>query len=195
MLPTGEAPVTITEEALTELVRSYCRESGVRSLEKHIEKVVRKVAYDIAIEQEGKAEEVAAASDTTVETTVDSDHSKPVDVTIPVLPIVDASVITKEEDEVKLTVGDVTTPAAEASVDTTPLLPAEPIVIAAKDLEKYVGAPRFTQDTIYDSKGGALPVGIVMGLAWNPLGEHTASSTLYWMHLCDILFVYACLNI
>ena len=171
MLPTGEAPVTITEEALTELVRSYCRESGVRSLEKHIEKVVRKVAYDIAIDQEGKAEEAAAASETTVETTVDSDHSKPVDVTIPVLPIVDASVITKK-DEVKVTVSDVTTPAAEASVDTTPLLPAEPIVIAAKDLEKYVGAPRFTQDTIYDSKGGALPVGIVMGLAWNPLGKH-----------------------
>ena len=170
MLPTGEAPVTITEEALTELVRSYCRESGVRSLEKHIEKVVRKVAYDIAIEQEGKAEEAATASDTIVETTLDSDQAKPVEVAIPVLPIVDASVITKEEDEVKVTVSDVAVPAA--SVETAPLLPAEPIVIAAKDLEKYVGAPRFTQDTIYDSKGGALPVGIVMGLAWNPLGKH-----------------------
>ena len=179
MLPTGEAPVTITEEALTELVRSYCRESGVRSLEKHIEKVVRKVAYDIAIEQEGKLEEAAAASEATVETTVDSDHSKPVDVAIPVLPIVDAPVITKEEDEIKVTVSDVAVPAAEASVDTAPLLPAEPIVIAAKDLEKYVGAPRFTQDTIYDSKGGALPVGIVMGLAWNPLGKHTITLKMH----------------
>ena len=30
------------------------------------------------------------------------------------------------------------------------------------------------QDTIYESSGGPLPVGVVMGLAWNPLG-----STLY----------------
>lgn len=37
----------ISDEALNILIRNYCRESGVRNLQKHIEKVVRKVAYSI----------------------------------------------------------------------------------------------------------------------------------------------------
>ncbi|XP_055908010.1 lon protease homolog, mitochondrial isoform X2 [Eupeodes corollae] len=43
----NESQVQITEEALGKLIRSYCRESGVRNLQKHIEKVVRKVAFKI----------------------------------------------------------------------------------------------------------------------------------------------------
>lgn len=39
--------ITIEEPALLALIRSYCRESGVRNLQKHIEKVVRKVAFKI----------------------------------------------------------------------------------------------------------------------------------------------------
>ncbi|XP_067646961.1 lon protease homolog, mitochondrial isoform X2 [Eurosta solidaginis] len=37
--------ITINDDALTTLIKSYCRESGVRNLQKHIEKIVRKVAY------------------------------------------------------------------------------------------------------------------------------------------------------
>lgn len=39
--------ITIEEPALMALIKSYCRESGVRNLQKHIEKVVRKVAFKI----------------------------------------------------------------------------------------------------------------------------------------------------
>lgn len=39
--------INLTDEALTLLIKSYCRESGVRNLQKHIEKVVRKVAYKV----------------------------------------------------------------------------------------------------------------------------------------------------
>lgn len=39
--------ITIEETALMALIKSYCRESGVRNLQKHIEKVVRKVAFKI----------------------------------------------------------------------------------------------------------------------------------------------------
>ncbi|XP_055383552.1 lon protease homolog, mitochondrial isoform X2 [Condylostylus longicornis] len=39
--------VTVEDEALTSLIKLYCRESGVRNLMKHIEKLVRKVAYKI----------------------------------------------------------------------------------------------------------------------------------------------------
>ncbi|XP_011176652.1 lon protease homolog, mitochondrial isoform X2 [Zeugodacus cucurbitae] len=37
--------INIEDDALKTLIRSYCRESGVRNLQKHIEKIVRKVAY------------------------------------------------------------------------------------------------------------------------------------------------------
>ncbi|CAG9773095.1 unnamed protein product [Ceutorhynchus assimilis] len=39
--------IKVEDEALKILIRSYCRESGVRNLQKHIEKVVRKVAYKV----------------------------------------------------------------------------------------------------------------------------------------------------
>lgn len=39
--------INITDEALAVLIRSYCRESGVRNLQKQIEKIVRKVTFKI----------------------------------------------------------------------------------------------------------------------------------------------------
>ncbi|KAK3925590.1 Lon protease-like protein, mitochondrial [Frankliniella fusca] len=44
--------VSITDDALNTIIKSYCRESGVRNLQKHIEKVVRKVAFKI-VKKEG----------------------------------------------------------------------------------------------------------------------------------------------
>lgn len=37
----------IQDEALAMLIRNYCRESGVRNLQKHIDKIVRKIAFKI----------------------------------------------------------------------------------------------------------------------------------------------------
>ncbi|XP_063627329.1 lon protease homolog, mitochondrial [Cydia splendana] len=48
-----EEQLNLTSEALTTLIKSYCRESGVRNLQKHIEKVSRKVAYKI-VKQEAE---------------------------------------------------------------------------------------------------------------------------------------------
>ncbi|XP_063244437.1 lon protease homolog, mitochondrial-like isoform X2 [Bacillus rossius redtenbacheri] len=42
-----EEKVHIDDDALNVLIKSYCRESGVRNLQKHIEKVVRKVAFKV----------------------------------------------------------------------------------------------------------------------------------------------------
>ncbi len=41
------ADVELTKEAIEELIKSYCRESGVRNLKKQIEKVYRKSALKI----------------------------------------------------------------------------------------------------------------------------------------------------
>lgn len=48
--------VKVTEEALEKLVRNYCRESGVRGLEKYIEKIARKIAFNRVQIQEEKEE-------------------------------------------------------------------------------------------------------------------------------------------
>jgi ATP-dependent Lon protease len=109
---TGERKFRITNEALELLIKNYCRESGVRSLEKMIDKIARKIAYELV----GQEEKSSTANDTT---------------------------------------------KAQALED---------FIIDAKDLEKYVGKAIFAEDTIYDSIEGPLPPGIVMGLAWNPLG-------------------------
>ena len=37
--------ISITEDGLNTLIKSYCRESGVRNLRKHIEKIFRKAAF------------------------------------------------------------------------------------------------------------------------------------------------------
>ncbi|XP_050081412.1 lon protease homolog, mitochondrial [Anopheles maculipalpis] len=39
--------IAITDDALNALIKSYCRESGVRNLQKQIEKIVRKVAFKV----------------------------------------------------------------------------------------------------------------------------------------------------
>ena len=42
--------VSLTEDALNTLNKSYCRESGVRNLRKHIEKIYRKVAFKVSFQ-------------------------------------------------------------------------------------------------------------------------------------------------
>lgn len=44
--------VTLSDSALNSLNKSYCRESGVRNLRKHIEKIYRKVAYKVVHDKE-----------------------------------------------------------------------------------------------------------------------------------------------
>mmetsp|Transcript_28692 Transcript_28692/g.58705 ORF Transcript_28692/g.58705 Transcript_28692/m.58705 type:complete len:978 (+) Transcript_28692:88-3021(+) len=46
------AAVTIRDEALSTLINKYCREPGVRNLQKQIEKLLRKCAYKIATKAE-----------------------------------------------------------------------------------------------------------------------------------------------
>ncbi|XP_012223862.2 lon protease homolog, mitochondrial isoform X1 [Linepithema humile] len=51
--------ISIQDEALTSLIKSYCRESGVRSLQKHIEKVHRKVAFKVVKKEADKVDVTA----------------------------------------------------------------------------------------------------------------------------------------
>ncbi|KAH7460453.1 Lon protease-like protein, mitochondrial [Phytophthora ramorum] len=56
----------LTDDAILTLVKQYCRESGVRNLEKHVEKVFRKVALEVVEDIESaKAVEVQEAGEAT----------------------------------------------------------------------------------------------------------------------------------
>jgi Lon-like ATP-dependent protease len=52
--------IEISENALKTLIKSYCRESGVRNLQKQIEKIFRKVAFKLV---KDKVEHIAVAED------------------------------------------------------------------------------------------------------------------------------------
>lgn len=43
----SDKQISIDDTSINSLIKSYCRESGVRNLQKHIEKVTRKVAYKV----------------------------------------------------------------------------------------------------------------------------------------------------
>jgi len=89
--------VQIDKNALKEIINGYAREAGVRSLEKHIKKIMRKA--------------------------------------------------TRKHAE-----GD-----------------TKAITVTKKNLEEYLGKPRFTDESLYDKK---IP-GVVMGLAWTSMGGAT----------------------
>ncbi|CAJ1338874.1 unnamed protein product [Effrenium voratum] len=59
--PLPEVKAEIESSALEALIRWYCREAGVRNLQKHIERICRKIATKVVERWEGEAEADAAA--------------------------------------------------------------------------------------------------------------------------------------
>lgn len=54
----------LTDDAINTLVRQYCRESGVRNLEKHVERIFRKVALEVVQDLESNTENQEGGEDT-----------------------------------------------------------------------------------------------------------------------------------
>ncbi|KAL8802747.1 MAG: hypothetical protein Q9200_006478 [Gallowayella weberi] len=142
-----DVAVNLDKAAIEELIKSYCRESGVRNLKKQIEKVYRKSALNIirdvgeedalaesnALTEEGKkAQEESSKDDTDVKTTPDA--------------------IEKE-----------TTPTPRVSLKVPDTVN---ITIDRSNLKDYVGPPVFTSDRLYETT----PPGVAMGLAWTSMG-------------------------
>ncbi|KAJ2015916.1 ATP-dependent Lon protease pim1 [Coemansia sp. S680] len=146
------AAVSLQDDAVDALVRNYCRESGVRNLKKHIEKIFRKAALKIV--ETGIA--VEAPSPTPPPTT--SAAAPEVDTADTSAPALEAS----------------TAPAATAAaVPDSANLPSKMVIpdsyslnITAGLLKDYVGPPVFESDRLYEHT----PAGVVMGLAWTSLG-------------------------
>ncbi|PYH44272.1 endopeptidase La [Aspergillus saccharolyticus JOP 1030-1] len=143
-----EVDVTLTEDAVEELIKSYCRESGVRNLKKQIEKVYRKAAFNIVrdLGEEVLAEEKAITDEGKA---VQAEMQKEGESTDPAETPVDPEKATTETPRVALKVPE----SVRVSID--------------KDsLTDYVGPPVFRADRLYET----FPAGVTMGLAWTSMG-------------------------
>lgn len=160
-----DVDVTLEKGVMEELIKSYCRESGVRNLKKQIEKVYRKAALkiirDLPEEELEPAKEEKEASQSTAKTEKDSTteiESKPEDATTTttentvVPPPPDSEHPTEKEDA--------------THIKPARIPPGTQITISHSNLKDYVGPPIFTADRLYETT----PPGVVMGLAWTSMG-------------------------
>ena len=140
--------VNLKEDAIEELIKSYCRESGVRNLKKQIEKVYRKAAFKIVqdLGEDVLGEEKA---------------------------ITDEGKAAQEEWKKEHETADLQeTPSdPEKSTTETPRhalqVPDSVHLSIGKDsLTDYVGPPIYTSDRLFDT----FPPGVTMGLAWTSMG-------------------------
>ncbi|RWR76452.1 lon protease, mitochondrial-like protein [Cinnamomum micranthum f. kanehirae] len=185
--------VEVTDAALLALIENYCREAGVRNLQKQIEKIYRKIALQLvqqgvsnepsshasvqAVEHNGSKEtsvgestEVVTPGQVAAEKKDPATHEK-IGETVP------------EADEMLTTLSSIRSPSAKVQTfdpkdkntynlkETYASKTVAKVVIDVSNLTKFVGKPVFHAERIYDQT----PVGVVMGLAWTAMG----GSTLY----------------
>ncbi|KAG0619235.1 hypothetical protein M758_4G124900 [Ceratodon purpureus] len=136
--------VDLSDGALHVLIETYCREAGVRNLQKHIERIYRKVALKLVrkeLEVLGTGKEVPV-------------HSG-------------AGADAEKGDGEKKTISEVV--LAEEPKEKKEDDPVEKLIINETNLPDFVGPPIFQSDRLYEQT----PVGVVMGLAWTAMGGST----------------------
>ncbi|KAK3324169.1 Lon protease C-terminal proteolytic domain-containing protein [Cercophora scortea] len=139
--------VELSKEAIEELIKSYCREAGVRNLKKHIEKVYRKSALKIIQDLGEEAlPEAAAATEEAKPAQEESEKSESEKA---------AAEATEKEAAEKESTEKETTDKPLVAVK----IPDSVHVVIGKDnLKDYVGPPVFTSDRLYDMGGAAMYV-------------------------------------
>ncbi|KOC11362.1 putative mitochondrial serine protease Pim1 [Aspergillus flavus AF70] len=142
-----DVDVNLKEEAIEELIKSYCRESGVRNLKKQIEKVYRKAAFKIVRD---------LGEDVLAEDKALTDEGKA------------AQEESKKESEAADSANATTEEKATTETPRVALKVPEGVQLSiGKDsLTDYVGPPVFTSDRLYET----FPPGVTMGLAWTSMG-------------------------
>jgi Lon-like ATP-dependent protease len=141
-----DVDVELSKGAIEELIKSYCRESGVRNLKKQIEKVYRKSALKIV--QDLGESVLPEAEALTKEGKAALEESKR-DKSDPRESSEDIGEETTEVPRISLRVPD----NVHVKIDR-------------ENLKDYVGPPVFTSDRLYDTT----PAGVAMGLAWTQMG-------------------------
>ncbi|KAM3159840.1 hypothetical protein ACU8KH_05929 [Lachancea thermotolerans] len=147
------AHVDISESAIVALMKYYCRESGVRNLKKHIEKVYRKAALNVVKQLKIDDNPVNTVDESGKKTRASAGQS-------PKGEIVGSTESLAEKDG-KLQV-EKTHDNKEALVVPDDI----EVNVNAENLKDYVGPPIYTSDRLYETT----PPGVVMGLAWTSMG-------------------------
>ncbi|KAK0629802.1 Lon protease-like protein, mitochondrial [Bombardia bombarda] len=153
--------VNLSKEALEELIKSYCRESGVRNLKKQIEKVYRKSALKIV---QDLGEEVLPESEALTEegkaALEESEKQKAA-----------LEELDKQSESGESTTTTESEEATEKETAEKPRVPLKVpdsvhVVINKDNLKDYVGPPVYISDRLYD----VTPPGVTMGLAVTSMG-------------------------
>ncbi|KAH3983341.1 Lon protease [Parastagonospora nodorum] len=140
------ADVELHNGAIVELINKYCRESGVRNLKKHIEKVYRKAALKIVSEV---GEDALPEADALTEKGKAAQKESEKDDTDPNATPENIDKQSVEKPRVALKVPDTVH-----------------VSITQENLKDYVGPPVYISDRLYETT----PPGVAMGLAWTAMG-------------------------
>jgi len=157
--------VRVEDSAMENLIRWYCREAGVRNLEKHIERIYRKCARKVAEGIEKDEEENPPVEEVKLPDSIEEHPAEPQVVIIePSGEELDPKMETSEVD------AELNSFELVEEEETEPVPPPEPsLIITADNLEEYVGKPVFSSDRLYEST----PIGTTMGLAYTSMGGTT----------------------
>ncbi|KAF9982931.1 ATP-dependent Lon protease pim1 [Modicella reniformis] len=157
-----DANVRLNEDAIETLIKNYCRESGVRNLKKHIDKVFRKAAFKIVqgLPDVDRIDPKKVDKDDK-KTAEESDSSKSV------VDFINKALL--DEEGAQKYNGKPEEDGKDRKEDKQPRLkiPSDIIVdITPDSLKDYVGPAIFQADRLYETT----PPGVVMGLAWTSMG-------------------------
>ena len=138
----------LDEGAINSLIRWYARESGVRSLEKYVERLFRKVALKVVQARERALEKLGYSHDeASARTTMHEEQ--------------------EAQDDSASTEKDASSDSASPTVPH-PLPGVDDVdwCITESKLQEYIGKPPFSTDRMYIEP----PAGVVMGLAYTSHG-------------------------
>lgn len=144
--------ITVDDAAIVEVIRKYTREAGVRSLERELAAVGRKVARHIIVKLQ-KADIRSDADDK-------DDKEAPAETAHEAKPSKEG----KEPREGKN--GSEPKAAKLTEAESAARAAIGPIVVSAESIESYLGIPTFH----IDRKEEKDEIGVVTGLAWTEVG-------------------------
>ncbi|KAJ4836528.1 ATP-dependent serine protease [Turnera subulata] len=172
--------VEVTDAALLALIENYCREAGVRNLQKQIEKIYRKIALQLVrkgalIESSVSSEQSDELKEEGAETSTDSAKSgstKQDNETAEEAEIIQSDGSADQTDSSLNEPSDTKDVKESEKIEESEVTKSvEKVLVDTSNLPDFVGKPVFHAERIYDRT----PVGVVMGLAWTAMG----GSTLY----------------
>lgn len=157
-----DVDITLQPEAIEALIRYYCRESGVRNLKKHIDKIYRKAAFKIVSDLGESALPEPTKASSTSDTVTEAETTKTVETQQPdVKPASEA--LPSDADESVISKEDARTPVTTKKRQPLSVPEGVSVRVTHDNLRDYVGPPIYHKDRLYTN---APPAGVSTGLGY-----------------------------